>query len=88
MWKIIFTKNSEKQLNNIDINIKRKIILDIKNKLINHPEVYLKPLMWDFKWKFKFRSWNYRIICVKENDILLITIVKIKHRRDVYKIGF
>ena len=35
--------------------------------------------------RYRIRQGNYRIIYQIQDDLLLVTIVKIGHRRDVYK---
>ena len=35
--------------------------------------------------KYRIRQGNYRILYQIEDDILLITVVKVGHRRDVYR---
>jgi len=36
------------------------------------------------KDKFRKRAGNYRIVYLKENDILVITLIKITHKKEVY----
>jgi len=35
--------------------------------------------------KYRVRQGNYRILYRIENDILMVTVVKVGHRRDVYR---
>ena len=43
-----------------------------------------KALKGKYKGKFRKRAGNYRIIYLKENDLVLITLVRIAHRREAY----
>ena len=43
-----------------------------------------KSLKGNHKGKFRKRCGNYRVIYLKENNILLITIVRVAHRKEVY----
>ena len=43
-----------------------------------------KPLKGRHKGKFRKRAGNYRIIYLKENNILLITVIRVAHRKEVY----
>lgn len=43
-----------------------------------------KALKGKHKGKFRKRAGNYRIIYLKENDILVITLIRIVHRKEVY----
>jgi len=43
-----------------------------------------KALKGRYKGKFRKRAGNYRIVYLKENDILVITLIRIAHRKEVY----
>lgn len=43
-----------------------------------------KVLKGKHKGKFRKRAGNYRIVYLKENDILVITLIRIAHRKEVY----
>ncbi len=43
-----------------------------------------KKLKGRHKGKYRKRAGNYRIVYLKEGEILLITIVRIAHRKEVY----
>ncbi|MBT4734253.1 MAG: type II toxin-antitoxin system RelE/ParE family toxin, partial [Candidatus Marinimicrobia bacterium] len=42
------------------------------------------PLKGKHKGKFRKRAGNYRVVYLKENNILLITVIRIAHRKEVY----
>jgi len=83
--KIEFTKNAKKDISKLEQDVQMMIRKNIKDKLMLDPEHYLIPLVWNFIGKYKFRVWRYRIICEKNYDKLVILVVKIKHRKDVYR---
>ncbi|WP_201351930.1 type II toxin-antitoxin system RelE family toxin [Hydrogenimonas urashimensis] len=43
-----------------------------------------KPLKGKYRGKFRKRAGNYRIIYVREEDVLIITLVRVAHRKEVY----
>ena len=43
-----------------------------------------KALKGKHKGKFRKRVGNYRIVYLKENDILVITLIRITHTKEVY----
>lgn len=43
-----------------------------------------KALKGKHKGKFRKRVVNYRIVYLKENDILVITLIRITHTKEVY----
>lgn len=82
--KILFTTRDQKDFEKLDHSIQKRIDTAIKEKLeINHTH-HLIALTGSFKNLFKFRVGDYRLICKKENDHLVILVLTIKHRRDVY----
>ncbi len=85
MWKIIFTRKAQKQINGLDKPIQQRIKHAILEKLIKNPDLVLEPLTGDFTGYYKFRIGDYRLICSKENEELTIIIVEMGHRREVYK---
>ena len=83
MFKIIIPKEALKELEKIDpINQKR-----IYSKIEALKEGQFssdKPLKGKHKGKYRKRAGNYRIIYLKEGDILVITLIRIAHRKEVY----
>lgn len=43
-----------------------------------------KPLKGKFNGKFRKRAGNYRIIYLRQGNLLLITIIRIAHRKEIY----
>lgn len=83
MYKIAFEKEAEKEFLKLDTQIQKILsskILDLKNGNFDKD----KSLQGKHKGKFRKRAGNYRIIYLKENNLLLITIIRIAHRKKVY----
>ncbi len=83
MFKIIIPKPVFKELEKID-KTNQKLIFEKIKDLENGNFTNDKPLKGKYKGKFRKRAGNYRIIYLKENDILVITLVRIAHRKEVY----
>ena len=84
MWQIEFTEKADKEFAKLSPETKKRIDKALYGKLLKNPNIHLEPLVADFHGFYKFRVGNYRIICVKENRKLIITVVKIAHRKEVY----
>ncbi|MDD2698015.1 MAG: type II toxin-antitoxin system RelE/ParE family toxin [Arcobacteraceae bacterium] len=83
MYKVIIPKFAIKELSVIDKENQQLIfnkIKDLENGIFTND----KSLKGIHKGKFRKRAGNYRIIYLKENDILLITLIRIAHRKEVY----
>ena len=85
MYTVIFDKNAEKMFRKMDRNIQQIIAKAVRSKLSINPDIHLIPLVGDFSGLYKFRVGDYRLLCLKENDMLIITVVKVKHRKEVYE---
>ncbi len=83
MFKIIIPKAAFKELEKIDSKNQKLVYLKIKD-LEQGVFTADKALKGKHKGKYRKRAGNYRIIYLKENDILVITLIRIAHRKEVY----
>ncbi|SFZ98054.1 RelE/StbE replicon stabilization toxin [hydrothermal vent metagenome] len=83
MFKIIVPKTTFKELEKIDSQNQKLIFEKIKDLEIGNFSTD-KALKGKHKGKFRKRAGNYRIVYLKENDILVITLIRIAHRKEVY----
>ena len=85
MYKVILKKTADKYLKLMDRAIQVKII--DKLKLLQKWEfktLKVTKLEW-YENLYKFRIWKYRVIFEKYDENLVILIIKIGSRWDVYK---
>jgi mRNA interferase RelE/StbE len=83
MYKVAFEKEAEKEFLKLDTKAQKLIaskIIDLKNGNFSND----KYLQGKYKGKFRKRAGNYRIIYFKENNLLVITIIRVAHRKEVY----
>ncbi len=83
MYKIAFDKEAEKEFLRLSSQAQKIVsakILDLKDGKFSND----KALKGRHKGKYRKRAGNYRIIYLKENDYLLISIIRIAHRKEVY----
>ncbi len=85
-YRVEYTKTAVKQLKKMDKMIAAFILSYIEDKLIDctDPRLYGKSLQGNLTDKWRYRVGDYRILAKIEDDIVVITIVEIGHRRDVY----
>jgi len=83
MFKIIVPKATFKELEKIDKQ-NQKLIFEKIKELEKGNFTTDKALKGRHKGKFRKRAGNYRIVYLKENDILVITLIRIAHRKEVY----
>ncbi|MCF6339303.1 MAG: type II toxin-antitoxin system RelE/ParE family toxin [Sulfurimonas sp.] len=83
MFKIIVPKAALKELEKIDTQNQKLIFEKIKDLKTGDFSTD-KALKGRHKGKFRKRVGNYRIVYLKENDILVITLIRIAHRKEIY----
>jgi len=83
MYKIAFEEEAQKEFLKLDKHVQQLIATKI-NDLQNGLFTADKPLKGKHKGKYRKRAGNYRIIYLKENNLLVITIIRIAHRKKVY----
>ena len=86
-WEIRFSEEALKQLKKLDKYTITLIDSWIRKHLedCEDPRAFGKPLVANHKGKWRYRIGDYRILCEIKENILLILIIKIGHRREVYK---
>jgi len=87
MYQLVFLSSSKKEFQKLD-KIAQKLIKEKLISLAKNPDNFknnIKALQGTHKGKFRFRIGNYRVIIKKENKKLIITIISIGHRQNIYK---
>ena len=83
MYKIAFDSGAEKEFLKLEKSVQELVaakIIDLKNGNFSTD----KTLKGKHKGKFRKRAGNYRIVYLKENNLLVITVIRIAHRKEVY----
>lgn len=84
-WKIEFAESAAKTLGKLDKPVAKRIIKFLKEKIIDDPKMIGDALKGNWAPMWRYRVGDYRIICDINEETVTVTVVKIGHRRDVYK---
>ncbi len=84
-WKIEFTKQVEKTFAKIDKNKKKRITDYLKNRALQEPRSLGKSLSGGLSGLWRYRVGDYRIICEIQDKQLLVLVVEVGHRKEIYK---
>jgi len=87
-WKIEFDRAAEKELAGLDAQAKTRILrfLHDRVRLLDDPRSIGEALKGSKLGEFwKYRVGDYRIITHIEDDVVRILVVRIGHRREVYR---
>ena len=82
MYEIILAKSVEKYLDKLNSK-DRERILNSLDKLRIRPEHFLVRLVGEKN--YKFRVGNYRLIVDLDDGQLVVLVIKIGHRKNIYK---
>ena len=83
-YKLLFDDKVFKDLKKIDKTWQKKILGAIKSKLVQDPYIG-KKLVGDLSPYYRYRINDYRVIYEINDDEVILVVIKIKHRKDVYK---
>ncbi len=86
-YVVKYTSTAAKQLKKMDKKIAAFILAYIEEKLVNceNPRLYGKALRGEMNDKWRYRVGDYRILAMIQDNLLIITVVEIGHRKDIYK---
>ncbi len=86
MYKIEFIKEAYEEFKKLDKPVQR-IIKEKLDLLVKNPEALknnIKPLKGDYWGLYRLRVGNYRVVYKMEREKLIILIVRVGHRREIY----
>jgi len=84
-YKVEWHEGIEDDLKKLDKELARKIIDRIKTYLVQDPVNIGKPLDGQFSGQWKYRYGDYRVIYVVDMEAQLMKVLRIRHRKLVYK---
>ncbi len=87
VWKVEFTNIAERRMEKLDEEIRRRILRFFRERVVRleDPRSIAEPLQGEFRGLWRFRIGEYRAICDIENKRLLVLVLEIGHRREIYR---
>lgn len=85
-WRVEFSDVALKSLKKLDKPTAALLLGYIEKKLqgCEDPRAFGKPLTANHSGKWRYRIGDYRILCLIEDDRVVITVIEAGHRRDIY----
>lgn len=86
-YHVEFTERALKQLKKLDKQTARLITAWIRKNIENseNPRAFGKGLTSNLSGKWRYRIGDYRVIADIQDEKVLILVLNIWHRRDIYK---
>ena len=86
-YRVEYTERAIKSLKKLDKNIRSLIYAWIDKNLegCENPRLHGKSLTGDKSGEWRYRIGNYRLICEIEDKKIVILILEIGHRKEIYE---
>lgn len=87
MYRVIFTDKAIKTLRKFDKSVSRTILAWIRKNLdrCENPRRIGKPLTANHAERWRYRVGDYRIMAEIDDKKIIIFIVNVGHRKDIYR---
>lgn len=85
-YSVDYTEGAYKELRKLDKQTRKLILSWIEKNLVDcsNPRAHGKALKGDRRGEWSYRVGDYRILANIQDDKILILVLKIGHRREVY----
>ena len=85
-WAYSFDERALRELQKLDRQAQKEIIAYLEKRIATKedPRRFGKPLRAQLVGLWRYRVGDYRILCQIKDDILLVLVVSVGHRRNVY----
>jgi len=86
-WNVEFLDTAKRQLAKLDRKRQAAILDYLEDQIatLDDPRSRGKPLVGDRKGLWRYRVGDYRVLCELRDDDLIVLVVTIGHRRQVYR---
>ena len=86
-WTVRFEPRAEKELAKLDRPMQKRIVSFLRERVEggSDPRSTGKPLRGEKGELWRYRVSDYRIVCRIEDTFLVVVVVRVGHRKDVYR---
>lgn len=88
IWKIEFDAKAKKELLRLDKQIQKRIMKLLEDRILKkrNPRSTGSALQNTLSGLWRYRVGDYRVICKIEDSYLIVLVISVGHRKDVYKL--
>lgn len=86
-WTLRFSETAKVQLKKLDRSTQQALLRYLNRLLLetDNPRQRGKPLTANLAGCWRYRVGDYRVVCEIEDHQLMVLVVRVAHRRDVYR---
>lgn len=87
MWQVEYTDLAEADILALDKPIRKRILQFFRDRVPTHPDPkqIAEPLSGALRGLWRFRVGDYRAICDIQGDRLIVLVLEVGHRGDIYR---
>jgi mRNA interferase RelE/StbE len=85
-WAYSFDERALRELQKLDRQAQKEIIAYLEERIATKedPRKFGKPLRAQLVGLWRYRVGDYRVLCQIEDEVLLVLVVSVGHRKNVY----
>ena len=86
-WRVEWDDRARKELRKLDHPIQKEILKYLRTRIVEskNPRFFGQNLSGNKAGLWRYRVGDYRLICRIEDDILVVLVVGVGHRKEVYE---
>jgi len=86
-WRVEFDRAAARDLRKLGVDAERRVLRYLRERVAGSkdPRRLGQALTGDRKGLWRYRVGTYRIVAAIEDDRLVVLVVTVGHRRDVYR---
>jgi len=86
-WKVEWDDRARRELRRLDRQAQREILRYLRERIATEedPRRFGKPLLREMQGLWRYRVGDCRVICGIEDDRVVVLVVRVGHRGQVYR---
>jgi mRNA interferase RelE/StbE len=87
VWAVEFDDRARRELRKLDVKAQKDILRYLRERIAGSrdPRQFGKPLRMNLAGLWRYRMGDYRLICRIEDQRLVVLVLKVGHRREIYE---
>jgi mRNA interferase RelE/StbE len=86
-WRIEISRTAERQIKKLDKVTQTAIVRFLRERVMpaDNPRQWGKPLQGEKRGLWRYRVGDYRLICDIQDERIVVIVLEVGHRKDVYR---
>ena len=87
-WKVEWDDRARKELRKLDFPIQKEILSYLRFRIAesDNPRTFGQSLTGNKAGLWRYRVGNYRLICRLEDNALIVFVIGVGHRKEIYEV--